>query len=179
MFLIRVIKISIMAKRIEEKTNYGKIIAAIAQGNKTLSAIAETVNRTKPGVKEQLDILLDEGYIQATHRGVVLGKNEELPGFSVKYILNKPNLMAYWEEKHKMKFETEFILHNFDRWIAAFVGITTVMQTAPTIDAIGVYFVINQNSKNKGIDNVMNMTFNDLVSMNLTSLNKRVLRRKR
>ena len=153
--------------KIEKKTNYGSIILAIAQGNKTLSQIAEHLEKSKPTIRDQLDILLNNGYIMAN--------GGERKGFSVKYTINKNGLIDYWAKIYKKDYNRKMCLHNFDQWL---VIVSSLSKMFPiTIDSIGYHFYVSQNIADLGVKSALDLTLNQLVSMNLNPSNKSLIKK--
>lgn len=146
--------------RIEESVEYGKIIYAIHNCQRTLTQIAESVGKSKPAIMEQLDKLKEAGYIKP--------EEEKEAGFSVRYILNKQKIVSYWAEKYGAeKFDVKEALASFD---SNFTLLTFLWGKIPiSLDMMGHFFSLREGlNKQTKQGNFLNLTIGDLVNSEIT-----------
>ena len=139
---------------LEKSTEYTKILFAIQNGNRTLSQIADSVNKSKPTILNQIKRLEKKEYIQPTE--------SKSKGYSVKWKINKDHLISYWQHAYKKEgFDGKAAKELFNFCFGQVAAIPPLFPL--TIESIGQLFLITQNVQELSGGNIMEMPLKELM----------------
>jgi hypothetical protein len=155
---------------LEKEPAYAKIILSIVKGNKTLSQVANDLDKKKPTLSDQLANLVKKGYIIPMREGKVFKKDKKTKkGLSVQYKISVAGLTEYWGKIYKFKFNEAKNEHTLNQWLQQFAFFSGAgdFKFPATIEALGQIIKINEQMYNpKELAKFSNLLFTNLGSEN-------------